>query len=165
MCSRYWRKALSRPDRPTRIAVVGVGNELYGDDAIGVYIARRLSASSNLLVVDACPVPERCTGPLRRFTPDLVILVDAVSMSQPPGTIRYFAEWHAADSAPATHSLPLDLLRVYLHAELGCNVTLLGIQPETDADYLARLRERAREKASRSAAVNPRAPAIRRSRV
>ena len=31
-----------------------------------------------------------------------------------------------------------------------------GIRPETDADYLARLRERAREKASRSAAVNPR---------
>src|ERR1700733_5514869 len=31
-----------------------------------------------------------------------------------------------------------------------------GILPESDADYLARLRERAREKASRSAAVNPR---------
>ena len=34
--------------------------------------------------------------------------------------------------------------------------TASGIQPETDADYLARLRERAREKASRSAAVGPR---------
>ena len=31
-----------------------------------------------------------------------------------------------------------------------------GIRPETDAEYLVRLRERAREKASRSAAVDPR---------
>ena len=41
-----------------------------------------------------------------------------------------------------------------------------GIRPETDAEYLVRLRERAREKASRSAAVNPRdSTATRRSRV
>ena len=40
-----------------------------------------------------------------------------------------------------------------------------GIRPETDAEYLARLRERAREKASRSAAVDPRrSTATRRSR-
>jgi hypothetical protein len=41
-----------------------------------------------------------------------------------------------------------------------------GMRPETDADYLARLRERAREKASRSAAANARrSTATRRSRV
>ena len=35
-----------------------------------------------------------------------------------------------------------------------------GIRPETDAEYLVRLRERAREKkASRSAAANPQAQA------
>ena len=45
--------------------------------------------------------------------------------------------------------------------------TKSGIRPEADADYLARLRERAREKkASRSAAVNARRfTATRRSRV
>ena len=42
-----------------------------------------------------------------------------------------------------------------------------GIRPETDAEYLVRLRERAREKkASRSAAVNPRdTTATRRTRL
>ena len=41
-----------------------------------------------------------------------------------------------------------------------------GIRPETDAEYLVRLRERAREKAGRSAAVNPRdSTATRRSKV
>ena len=44
--------------------------------------------------------------------------------------------------------------------------TKSGIRPEADADYLVRLRERAREKASRSAAVNPRgSTATHRSRV
>ena len=41
-----------------------------------------------------------------------------------------------------------------------------GIRPETDAEYLVRLRERARENASGSAAVNPRRSiATHRSRV
>ena len=44
--------------------------------------------------------------------------------------------------------------------------TKSGIRPEADADYLVRLRERAREKASGSAAVNPRRSiATHRSRV
>ena len=42
----------------------------------------------------------------------------------------------------------------------------IGIRPETDVEYLVRLRERAREKAGSSAAVNPRdSTATRRSLV
>ena len=31
-------KRLQKPDRPPRLAVLGIGHELYGDDAIAVLI-------------------------------------------------------------------------------------------------------------------------------
>jgi hydrogenase 3 maturation protease len=74
-------------------------------------------------------VPESCTGPLRRFAPDLVILVDAADMGAAPGTIAWL-DWREADAAAgSTHGLPLSLFAGFLAAEIGCAVLLLGIQP------------------------------------
>jgi hydrogenase 3 maturation protease len=122
--------------------VIGIGQELRGDDAVGVRTARRLAkrqraegreaprpASLFLLVVEAGPVPESCTGPLRRFAPDLVILVDAADMGEAPGTVRWLDCSEADAAAGSTHSLPLSLFARYLTGEFGCQVALLGIQP------------------------------------
>jgi hydrogenase 3 maturation protease len=122
--------------------VVGIGQELRGDDAVGVRTARRLGnrqraggreaprpASLFLLVVEAGPVPESCTGPLRRFAPDLVILVDAADMGELPGTIRWLDCAEADAAAGSTHGLPLSLFARFLVEEIGCQVALLGIQP------------------------------------
>jgi hydrogenase 3 maturation protease len=122
--------------------VVGIGQELRGDDAVGVRTARRLvkrqraggrealrPASLFLLVVEAGPVPESCTGPLRRFAPDLVILVDAADMGEMPGAVRWLDCTEADAAAGSTHSLPLSLFARFLGEEFGCQVALLGIQP------------------------------------
>jgi hydrogenase 3 maturation protease len=121
------------------VAVVGIGQELRGDDAVGVKAARTLlrrqraggdtSRPVSLLVVEAGPMPESCAGPLRRFAPDLVILVDAADMGAVPGTVAWL-DWRDADAAAAsTHGLPLSLFAGYLTTEIGCTVLLLGIQP------------------------------------
>ena len=34
---------LKKPDCPPRLAVLGVGHDLYGDDAVGVWLAGRLN--------------------------------------------------------------------------------------------------------------------------
>jgi hydrogenase 3 maturation protease len=120
------------------VAVVGIGQELRGDDAVGVKAARALlrrqragsdiSRPVSLLVVEAGPMPESCTGPLRRFAPDLAILVDAADMGAAPGTVAWL-DWRDADAAGSTHGLPLSLFAGYLTTEIGCTVLLLGIQP------------------------------------
>ena len=120
--------------------VVGVGQELNGDDAAGVLVARRLAkqqraggneprpASISLLVVEGAHAPENCTGAIRRFAPDLVLLVDAADMGDPPGTIRWL-DWHEAVGLDAsTHSLPASMVARYLVGELSCEVALIGIQ-------------------------------------
>ncbi len=117
---------------PLHIAVVGIGHELRGDDAAGVIVARGLTpilaSRDGFLVVDAGPAPENFTGHLRRFKPDLVLLVDAAQMQETPGTIRWL-DWRETSGVSAsTHTLPPYVLSEYLVSELGCQVALLGIQ-------------------------------------
>jgi hydrogenase maturation protease HycI len=124
-------RSLSRPDQPTRIALVGIGHELRGDDSAGIAIARALQPSANdhLLIIDAGPAPENHTGALRRFKPDLILLIDAAQMDDPPGTIRCL-DWRATTGISAsTHTFPLHLFARYLTEELGCSIALIGIQP------------------------------------
>lgn len=132
------------------MAVVGIGQELRGDDAAGVLVARRLAALTrqlpgterqkshgavafpapcDFLIVEAAHAPENCTGALRRFAPDLVLLVDAAEMGEAPGTIRWLAWQETSGLGASTHTLPPYLLARFLVASLGCEVALLGIQP------------------------------------
>lgn len=127
------KKALTKNDEPMRVAVVGIGHELRGDDAAGVMVTRALkplvSGQEHVLVIDAGSAPENHTGPLRRFQPDLVLLVDAAQMNERPGTVLWLP-WQATGGISAsTHTLPPYILAKYLAAEFGCEVALLGIQP------------------------------------
>ena len=129
-------KRLQKPEQPFRLAVLGVGHELYGDDAVGVWLAGQLLAqaggNSRLLAVEAGPAPENFTGLLRRFAPDVVLLVDAALMNLEPGGIGWLNWRDSTGFSASTHTLPLHILSGYLAAELGCEVDLIGIQPESD---------------------------------
>jgi hydrogenase 3 maturation protease len=121
--------------RPARVAVVGVGNTLRGDDGAGILVVRALAArlpnAPDVLLIDGSTAPENFTGPLRRFRPDLVIEIDAAHLDQPPGTVAW-VDWRDADGMSAsTHTLPPSVLATFLSAELGCRMSLLGIQPAT----------------------------------
>jgi len=132
-----WSECLSqRLDKPEdcpRLAILGIGNELHGDDAAGIMVARGLQTAlagrKDVLVLEAGLAPENCTGVLRRFAPELVLLVDAAQMNAEPGDIRWLVMEQIAGLSASTHSLPLSMLARYLHLELGSPVYLLGIQP------------------------------------
>ncbi len=125
---------LKKPDALPRIALVGVGHELRGDDAAGVILARRLqplaeSTLDRLRVIEAGQAPENFTRVLRDFHPDLIVFVDAAQMNETPGTIRWLAWQDTAGLSGSTHTLPLHVLASFLSADLGCEIGLLGIQP------------------------------------
>jgi hydrogenase 3 maturation protease len=139
-----WQKQLSqlaaqlpKADAAPRVAILGVGSELNGDDAAGVYTARALQRyqargkfSHSVLVIDAGLAPENFSGRLRQFGPHLVILIDAAHMGGPAGEIRLLAWEQAAGLSASTHTLPLSMLSSFITTELGCQVALLGIQPQ-----------------------------------
>ncbi len=143
MSNSSWKELLKRaltapdsgaPGEPVRLAIMGVGNELNGDDAAGVTVVRALKNAlaerPHLLLIEAGPSPENFTGPLRRFGPNVVLIVDAANMGMRPGSARWI-EWQDTEGLSAsTHSLPPSVLASYLIQELDCRVFLLGIQAQ-----------------------------------
>ena len=84
-------------------------------------------------MVEGAHAPESSTGAIRRFAPDLVLLVDAAEMGDPPGTIRWLDWQEAVGLEASTHSLPPSMVARYLAAELSCEVALIGIQVQDTA--------------------------------
>ncbi len=127
-----WLKHLQNR-KPARIAIVGIGQELLGDDAVGLMIVRALmsvpSDQQRMLVVEGGQAPENQTGVLRRFLPNLVLLVDAAQMGAASGEVRWLTFEELEGLSASTHTLPLSMFAQYLRAEVGCEVILLGIQP------------------------------------
>ncbi len=131
MLSRLQKSELS-----SRLAIVGIGNELNGDDALGPLVVKALkkrqkqgSDQSPVLLIDAGPSPESFSGQLRQFHPGLVILVDAARMGEAPGEIRWLPWEDAQGLSASTHTLPLAMFSSYLIQEIGCQVALLGVEP------------------------------------
>jgi hydrogenase 3 maturation protease len=119
--------------RPARVAILGVGNEMNGDDGAGVVAVRELAAltppPSDVLLIEAGAAPESFTGPLRRFRPDLIIEIDAAMLGDEAGATAWL-DWREADGLSAsTHTLPPSVLAKFIQADLGCEMTILGIQP------------------------------------
>jgi len=135
---RLLKQRTSESEKPPRIAILGVGNQFRNDDAAGVLIARALSDRAcaldgdHLLIIEAGPSPENVTGALRKFAPDLVLIIDAAEMGGQPGMVQWIPEEAIDGMSASTHSLPLSMLARYLTLDLHCTVNLLGIQPASN---------------------------------
>ncbi len=120
---------LTTLDSAARVVVIGVGQELLGDDALGVLAARKLHSTAQVMVIDAGTAPENFTGRIRDFQPDLVVLIDAVQLGRSPGSIEWLESEAIVGCSASTHALPLQLFTHYLELESGSRVVVIGIQP------------------------------------
>lgn len=127
----------------TRVAVVGVGQELEGDDGAGMAVARlfrrlwrgkgaapgrvRRPVATTIL---AGVAPENATLALRRFHPTHTLFIDAADLGLPPGQWRVIGLEEIGGVTFSTHMLPLPMLARFIGADLGCRVVVVGIQPQ-----------------------------------
>jgi hydrogenase 3 maturation protease len=121
-----------------RLAVVGVGRAGRGDDGAGPALCAQLARSwrgcDDRLALDAGIAPENVGGALRRFQPDVVLIVDAANMGESPGAVRRLTEDQILGCSASTHTVPLGLVARYLSESLGCQVRVLGLQADRFAD-------------------------------
>ena len=115
-----------------RLVILGIGNTLRGDDAVGVEIVKNLSgkAPSRVKVIDCGTVPENFLHELESFKPTHVLMIDAAHLEMAPGKTRLIPPEKIAGIALSTHSMPLSLLAGIIKQELKAEVILLGIQPD-----------------------------------
>lgn len=109
-----------------------MGQELDGDDGAGVSVVRqlrrRMGESERWRIIDAGTAPENYAGLIGRWSPDVVIAVDAAQLDQPAGSV-HLLDWRETDGVSASsHTLPLTLLGRYLELTTGCELTVVGIQ-------------------------------------
>lgn len=129
-----------------RIALLGCGSHLRGDDAAGVVIVEALEDLNGTQGVKTVQIfngdvaPENQTGGIKEFKPDLVLLIDAVDMDAEPGTARLISsDKIKCDGVSfSSHMMPMAILIDYLIRETGCSVMLLGIQAKS-LDFMAEL--------------------------
>ena len=122
-----------------RVAVLGVGSPLHGDDAAGLLAAQRLqerlktrppAAPVQVEVFLGESAPENLTGAIKRFAPTHLVILDAADLDQPPGAIQIVnPDAPTANASMSTHSLPLGVLAGYLERSVGCRSVIVGIQP------------------------------------
>lgn len=118
-------------DSNGRVAVVGIGNPLKGDDAVGLAVVDRLEerGTEDVLLVRAESAPENFTGPIRSYEPDHVLMVDSAEMGAPPGEARVVPLDAILGNRISTHTSSLGTLIRFLERTTGSIVTLIGIQP------------------------------------
>lgn len=126
---------LAKNNSLPKIAIIGIGNELNGDDAAGVLIVRKiknnLPENKQILIVEGSIAPENHTGVIRSFKPDWIWLFDAADLGDKPGSVQLIDLEKVQSIGADTHRLAPTLLLSFLSLELEFKAFLFGINPES----------------------------------
>ena len=113
--------------------ILGIGNELLGDEGVGVHAARLLRKENlpkqikivevGTAILDALPDLEQA---------DRVIILDAMKDDQPPGTVYKISLDHCSGASCIASMHGFDIFRVMALAELEKipPVIVFGMEPE-----------------------------------
>jgi len=117
-----------------RLTILGIGNELNGDDAAGVLIVRNLTKKlpkfDKIQCIEGSIAPENYSSVIRKFNPDWIWLIDAAVFGENPGCVQLFDSSRIKTNAADTHRLSPDLLISFLQLDTNAKAFLIGIQPE-----------------------------------
>ena len=109
--------------------IVGIGNELKGDDGVGPYLCHLLKDKVTAKLIDAGTVPENYIQPIIKARSEKLLIVDAVDFGGQAGQARIFEPKDISSVVMSTHSLSPRLFIDLIEREVETEVLFLGIQP------------------------------------
>lgn len=119
-----------------RLVILGVGSLLNSDDGVGIVIVENLKKRiekfkfSAVRVIAGENAPENYTGEIKRVNPDHILVIDAVDINKEPGNVEVLRLDDIEGVTFSTHMLPIKIMLDYLIKEIGCDITIIGIQPK-----------------------------------
>jgi hydrogenase 3 maturation protease len=115
-----------------KVAVVGVGNTMRKDDAVGVEITSLLKGqvSSKICLIEAETMPENYIEQIVNFHPSHVLIIDSGLIDKEPGSVKLLPPNETMKTAVSTHSLPLQVFCAYLEKMINAKILLLIVQPK-----------------------------------
>jgi len=78
---------LAKRIRGKRTVILGVGNILQGDDAIGPNLVDLLHGRVEATLINGGEVPENYVSSIRAAKPELVLIIEAIELGAEPGCI------------------------------------------------------------------------------
>jgi len=121
---------LQRRTRDKKVLILGIGNRLRGDDAVGSILAERLMEKLDVPIIDAGDVPENYLGPIETSGADLVLVLDAADLGASPGDLSLIEMSQLKQMGVSTHTVNLALLFRVIPSAKRPEAVLVAIQPE-----------------------------------
>jgi hydrogenase 3 maturation protease len=115
--------------RGKRLVLVGVGNALRGDDALGCALVDRVKGRTRATLIDAGDVPENYLDVVEAARPEVIVIIDAVALGARPGDVALIEIEQLAGVRVTTHNTSLALVAQALKARTGADVLVLAVQP------------------------------------
>ncbi|MCD5390465.1 hydrogenase 3 maturation endopeptidase HyCI [candidate division NPL-UPA2 bacterium] len=131
-----------------RVAIVGVGNCMRGDDGAGPSLIKMLKMGHEASTIncqllhsrqpasrreyqffDCGQAPENHLAPITEFKPETILIVDSAQFCARPGEMRLFEAEDIKGEGISTHNASLSLFMDYLRKETPADIFLLAIQP------------------------------------
>ncbi len=135
----YWRiNQLSEMDLRnwlrgySKLVILGIGNSMRGDDALGLEIVEQLKGKvpQNVVLFAGETTPERFSAKIARLKSTHVLLIDAAHFDAEPGETRLVPPSEIDGVALSTHTAPLYILAEVIEKRARAKVMLLGVQPK-----------------------------------
>ena len=121
-----------------KVAVLGVGSDLRGDDIAGLLTAQQIekaitkkNTAPEVRIFFGDTAPENLTGQIKEFQPTHLIIIDAAELNKKPGQIEIMEPETIGGATFCTHSLPLNVIISYLLKSFKFEAIVIGIQPKT----------------------------------
>jgi hydrogenase 3 maturation protease len=109
--------------------LLGIGNEMNGDDGIGIYVAKKIKGNE-WKAINCATVPENFFGEIIRSKPEKIIMVDAADMGLKHGEVRRIRKEKIGKASFSTHSVPLSIFISNLQTDIGADIIIIGIKPK-----------------------------------
>jgi len=115
------------------VVIIGMGNELRADDAVGLHIVRLLKPYTNnrLQVFEGYMTPETFIGPACAVHPTHLLIVDAAELHEKPGVWQVLSSDDVEEGLFTTHAIPATEVAAEIQRRCGSKVAFLGIQPKS----------------------------------
>jgi hydrogenase 3 maturation protease len=113
--------------------LMGIGNKQRGDDGVGSFIAENFT-DPNWFVCNCTTVPENYTSVVKKYSPDILVMVDAAQMNLSPGAFRRIAPDQIQDVGLGTHAMSLSVTVNYLKPVVQKEIVFIGVQPKEVED-------------------------------
>jgi hydrogenase 3 maturation protease len=124
---------LARRLRGKRTVILGIGNPLQGDDAVGPSLVDFLHGRVDATLINAGEVPENYLSSIQAAQPEVVLIIVALELGAEAGGMAIMDADRLRAIENFTRNPGLAFLAVMIQDSTGAEVILVGVQPEATA--------------------------------